>query len=282
MTTILMAIVLAGSVIVAAVLMHFWYVRRIVTLLDRVRKLRWGRDAELADIVDCSRLGQLAREFERLHGGLSRAESQWRRLDRMDDRFVSDRTEQLQRTVWALEKKVRTDGLTGAATRQHLEEQLIVMFNDAMRSGHDLACVMIDVDNFKDVNDLLGHEQGDRVIAFAGEFLRACVRQGDLCARYGGDEFVLLLRNCREPQASAVTERIRALFAREVRCLMTDAGESGRIGNRKTDRQVVTHFSIGLATLRKHRPADGRELLRLADEALYRAKAAGRNRVVVA
>ena len=117
---------------------------------------------------------------------------------------------------------------------------------------------MLDLDNFKLVNDSFGHLYGDRVLAWSAEIIRSTLRSSDIAARYGGDEFAILLPETSAEAAERAADRIRMAFATGVH-----TGEAGE--------QIDVALSIGVATF----PADGRtatELLAAADAALYREK----------
>jgi diguanylate cyclase (GGDEF)-like protein len=169
-----------------------------------------------------------------------------------------------RRLLAALQGMASTDARTGLAnTRafdQALENELL-----ARRPDETVAVLMLDLDHFKDFNDRHGHPAGDEALRAFADILRSCLREGDLAARYGGEEFAIVLPTVDEAAALMVAERIRS---RTESSLIS-------LGPGITDRMTV---SIGLATA----PAQGNErlaLLRLADEALYRAKEGGRNRV---
>jgi diguanylate cyclase (GGDEF)-like protein len=169
-----------------------------------------------------------------------------------------------RRLLAALQGMASTDARTGLAnTRafdQALENELA-----ARRPDETVAVMMLDLDHFKDFNDRHGHPAGDEALRAFADILRSCLRDGDLAARYGGEEFAIVLPTVDEAAALMVAERIRS---RTESSLIS-------LGPGITDRMTV---SIGLATA----PAQGNErlaLLRLADEALYRAKEGGRNRV---
>ena len=165
-----------------------------------------------------------------------------------------------------------TDGLTRAYNHRHFQERLRSEFSRARRHGEPLACVMIDIDNFKRVNDLHGHPVGDRVLVRLVEILKEATRGEDLVARYGGEEFVLLLPKTDGERALHLAERLRERVEREG--FLLPAGE-----------RIPFTVSLGVAGCDS---AQGDcidtsdRLLQAADAALYRAKADGRNRVVVA
>jgi diguanylate cyclase (GGDEF)-like protein len=164
------------------------------------------------------------------------------------------------------------DGLTGLANRRSFDEHLIRQTSLTLRAGGSLSMLMLDVDHFKSYNDAYGHVAGDEALrAVARTLERALRRQTDFCARYGGEEFAILLPATNAPGAAHVAERIRASLARAVSARPGAAGP-------------VT-VSIGTSTMTAHEGRATRTaatLVASADRALYRAKAAGRNRVAVA
>lgn len=156
------------------------------------------------------------------------------------------------------------DPLTGLANRRCLDERGAEMVAGA--DGRPLAAVVLDLDHFKQVNDRHGHEAGDRVLQAVGRWLRTSLREGDLAARNGGEEFVMLLADTGADGAAALIERVLA----ELRLVEHAAG----------DERFHCTFSAGVAELE---PGDTlARLLARADGLLYRAKAAGRDRVEVA
>ena len=153
------------------------------------------------------------------------------------------------------------DSLTGLANRRVLDEQLRVAFRKARRTGAPLCMLMLDVDHFKTHNDRFGHAHGDTVLRSLALCLRNHLRVGDLLARFGGEEFVVLLEDTEEAHALVLAHRLM------------DA-----IRSYPWPLAPVT-VSIGLSTLNPATP-DANRLLTLADEALYVAKCAGRNRTI--
>ncbi len=160
------------------------------------------------------------------------------------------------------------DDLTGMLNRRAFGEMYSQMFRSTWRQGNSMSLLMIDADRFKLVNDELGHPAGDRVLQFISEAIISCLRISDFAGRFGGEEFVVCLPATDMQGAARVAERIRQVCA-------------GTAVPLERGGRVVT-VSIGVASMH----ASGRqtagsevELLKRADEALYRAKSNGRNRV---
>lgn len=162
-----------------------------------------------------------------------------------------------------------TDGLTGLCNHRYLFELAGREFHAAVRYKRSLAFLMFDIDYFKQVNDTLGHAGGNRLLVTVAQTTVAHVRASDLVARYGGDEFIVILPDTSAQQALPVAERIRASVA------------SMRVGTDQQEPLAVT-LSMGIADLRRE-PMDENveQIIQRADEALYQAKHNGRNRVVI-
>jgi diguanylate cyclase (GGDEF)-like protein/PAS domain S-box-containing protein len=169
---------------------------------------------------------------------------------------------QLQHDARRLEFLAHHDTLTGLPNRAMFQERAREAVAHARRHDKTCAVLFIDLDNFKQVNDGLGHDVGDGLLKVIASRLRACVRGDDFIARIGGDEFCVLLQDIADPrEAAAVAQK-----------LIHELGKVYRIG----EHQVSAGASIGIACV----PQDGHDmatLLRLADAAMYRAKDAGRN-----
>lgn len=189
----------------------------------------------------------------------------------------------LQTLVDRLESMAMTDPLTGLGNRRALGKRLEELFSLASRRGEDLACLSIDVDGLKRVNDTLGHDAGDDLLRAAGEVLTSACRRGDFAARTGGDEFVVVLPHATSTTAVTVARRVQHAFeertdelrrrleggsvrvvARTPRPSAGDPRHASRVG-----------LSIGVSSLEISRASTPEQLLARADAALYTAKHAG-------
>jgi diguanylate cyclase (GGDEF)-like protein/PAS domain S-box-containing protein len=162
----------------------------------------------------------------------------------------------------------RTDGLTGLYNRRYFFELATREFNGTIRYRRPLTIILFDVDDFKQANDSFGHAMGDTILAQIAQAAAAQVRDVDVLARYGGDEFIILLPQTGAQQAFLIAERIRESVA------------STRV---ETDNSpFMVTLSIGVAEM-VHTPQDRsvEDAIRRADQALYAAKQSGHNRTVI-
>jgi len=196
----------------------------------------------------------------RLHGQLERSLEE-----------IRIKNTQLEEAIAKLETMASTDPLTGLANRRSFNQSLERRFSEAARYDHDLACIMIDLDGFKGVNDTLGHQVGDELLRRTGRILEANCRRSDIAGRFGGDEFVLLLPETELSTARIVAERIKLEFEHAAALVLSDAHDSA----------ATVTMSMGLACLRHSRPNSCEQLLGHADDALYEAKARGKRRICV-
>jgi diguanylate cyclase (GGDEF)-like protein len=166
--------------------------------------------------------------------------------------------DRLQTSLDELTRAATTDPVTGLLNRRYFETRIEVELQRARRQHQDLALLMVDIDDFKRVNDIYGHLRGDRILREVADLLRGGVRIFDVCARFGGEEFVIVMPGASAQVAEQVAERIRR-----------------RVEARSRLDPVPTTVSIGIAMLGF---GDSREdLLRAADSALIAAKRAGKN-----
>jgi two-component system cell cycle response regulator len=157
------------------------------------------------------------------------------------------------------------DPLTRLFNKRYLLDRLDSELRFADRHATALSLLMLDVDHFKELNDLHGHLAGDAVLAHLASVLQKAVRNEDIVARFGGDEFVIVLRAIGIEQAAALGERLRKLVEGTV--------------TRYRGRELRTTVSIGAAGFPTTWAETVEQLVEAADQALYRAKHAGRNRV---
>jgi diguanylate cyclase (GGDEF)-like protein len=165
------------------------------------------------------------------------------------------------RNLAIAERQAATDALTGLPNRRAADDNLKRMVAQSARTAAPLAALLLDLDHFKNINDVYGHDRGDEVLAAVGTALRDTLRESDFAGRYGGEEFLLLLAGADKQAALQVAEKVRVAIS------------TLRIPN--SDQITV---SIGIAVLPDD-AGDALTLVRLADRALYTAKNNGRNRV---
>jgi diguanylate cyclase (GGDEF)-like protein len=166
-----------------------------------------------------------------------------------------------------LEEETRRDTMTGVYNRTYLDQVLAREFESSTRHNWPLSIAFADLDNFKKINDRFGHQAGDRILQATARILRANTRETDVIARYGGEQFVVVLPATDADTARSVCERIVAAFRNTGHVIGSDQAE-------------VT-VSIGCATHDGQTPvANIAEFVKAADQALYAAKLLGRNRAV--
>jgi diguanylate cyclase (GGDEF)-like protein len=201
-------------------------------------------------------LGTMARQYGELVQALSRVVAEKEQL-----------AEQLRQSNLALAEQASTDALTQLPNRRMFDEAIVRDLARAERNRSPLSLAVLDVDHFKKFNDTYGHATGDLVLRAVADALASCVRQGDIAARFGGEEFAVILPETDLSGGLLAGERMRKAIAAKV--IETPQGKVG-----------VT-VSIGLVT---HSPTRGKttptKLFELADRALYCAKQQGRNRVI--
>ena len=177
--------------------------------------------------------------------------------------IIGDAEEELQRRLY--ESSTR-DALTRLYNRKYFSERLTAEVAYSRRHRVKLAVIMVDLDDFKQINDSYGHLAGDMVLRLVSAQMQRLIRVEDLVARYGGEEFVILARSTGKTEAIRLAERIREAIA--------------GLDVPLTDRSIKVTMSMGVASLPDVAPDGGpNELIALADGRLYRAKAEGKNRV---
>jgi diguanylate cyclase (GGDEF)-like protein len=167
-----------------------------------------------------------------------------------------------ERRAEEAQRSAAVDTMTGLSTYRVLRDRLAFEMERGKRSNEGFAVLFMDLDRFKEVNDQFGHEAGNDILRAVADEIRSAVRASDVAARYGGDEFVVILTRTDLEGGARVAEALRA-------------GIEG-VGRRLGYPPALVTVSIGLAEFDPNEPAEG-DLLVAADRALYRAKAAGRN-----
>jgi diguanylate cyclase (GGDEF)-like protein len=180
---------------------------------------------------------------------------------RSHNRVIADNFGELRK----FERHATTDALTSLANRHAMEESFPREIARCVEKEKPAALMMIDVDNFKQFNDLFGHIAGDRALSAVSKILRTQFRPRDLLVRYGGDEFAVLLPDVNTEQAMVIGERVRQAVSGT-----TGDGSDSLI-------QIPLKISMGVADLQPQGTLE--KLIRDADKALYRAKHAGRDTV---
>src|SRR5450432_3642840 len=177
--------------------------------------------------------------------------------DRLDEMFQRQMSESALR-----------DGLTRAFNKRYFSERIESEFQYAVRHRTPLSLIFLDIDHFKKINDLHGHQAGDQVLAQLATLVMSMLGEEEVLARYGGEEFAIVARGSESPAASVLSERMRAAVAAHP---FTHEGAS-----------IPVTVSVGVASA----PAPGlraaADLVARADETMYTAKRAGRNRVCIA
>lgn len=172
---------------------------------------------------------------------------------------------ELRHQLSEAERRSRIDDLTDLWNRRAIREMLDAELNRSERSENSLGIVMLDIDDFKLINDTHGHSAGDEVLRRVAEVLRKSVRDYDAVGRYGGEEFLALLTEAAREQAHEIGERIR----REVQELTVD----------HNGKDLSVTVSLGITVGDVNDELEAEELVEEADEALYHSKETGKNRV---
>ncbi len=178
---------------------------------------------------------------------------------------LSDRAQVLNKTLTSVRDLANHDDLTGLYNHRHLFGELSKEIERARRHGQSLCGLMIDVDNFKEINDRYGHLAGDVVLRECGEIMKHHLRRIDVLGRYGGDEFLAILPATSAERAEAVAERLRLAISEHLFIVLKEP--------------VQLSVSIGLWELDKTYVVTPEGFIDRADRALFAAKHTGRNRV---
>jgi diguanylate cyclase (GGDEF)-like protein len=178
---------------------------------------------------------------------------------------ATDTAEKLERDLSAMRQLADTDPLTGMPNRRSFMASAAAAMDYFRRYARPIGFLMVDIDSFKQINDRFGHVAGDAVICAVGQHIQSAIRASDKAARFGGVEFVVLLREAEDTAVRQLAERIRtSVEANPVSC---------------ADASISLTVSVGCA-IAVQADRDVEAVMERADAALYTAKNAGRNRVV--
>ncbi len=176
--------------------------------------------------------------------------------------------ERLKKDIETIRAEASLDPLTGVANRKTFDQNLKAALNEQRSSKRKTCLLMVDLDKFKGINDQFGHLVGDRVLCFVAETLNNSVKGSDTVARFGGEEFCVILQNSTSEGAMRVAETMRKTVS-EARLRR---GESGDLLG-----QITVSIGVACAGIGK----DPESLIELADQAMYKSKREGRNRVTM-
>ncbi len=225
-------------------------------------------------------LGQLSDQLNRLLSVLNdsqvtqkKTESDLRAHKQNLEKIVNQRTLELQKANCELEKLATIDPLTRIWNLRGFNEQATIELERSKRQARDVGVLLMDIDHFKLVNDTYGHAVGDEVLKYFCSSVGSYIREGDIFARIGGEEFAVLLHAANQDEAMVMAERIR----RSVEAMRVPL-EGLDHQNKIPDITV----SIGLTSAGPQQLYDLKQLMLQADKALYQAKDEGRNRLVAA
>jgi diguanylate cyclase len=231
------------------------YAGKLSAYSERIRSAR-----DLSDISEV--LGSLLMETQNMHGDMARTHGE---LHAAQDRVQQheQRVRELETQLADLSQRMGADTLTDALNRRGLDQQYSIEESRIKRKNAALCLAVLDVDNFKQINDRLGHAAGDNALRHLVDVVRQVIRPTDSVARYGGEEFVILLPETTMDNAERVMIRVQRELTK-------------RFFMHNNERILIT-FSAGIAERRQDETQE--QVIGRADAAMYAAKRAGKNRV---
>jgi diguanylate cyclase (GGDEF)-like protein len=246
------------------------HVDGIKEVLNAIRDLAAGSTPKPLAAGRKGEIGYLSVAFNDMACRLLASRKALLDLNRSLEQRVEERTHELRQAAAKLETMASTDALTGLFNRRHFTEQSQMLFSESVRRDTDLVCILIDLDNFKSVNDTLGHRKGDELLCLAAEALRSACRADDVVARLGGDEFIILMPMTDVGAVRQVAERLQEQFHANAAALL--AGSA---------LPKMPSMSIGISSRRLCQAAAFEAIISSSDAALYDAKSAGKRSVRV-
>jgi len=234
-------------------------------LMRAARAVGGGRLDVYVPAGSSDELGLLTHTFNHMTQRLAESQSEVATYQRTLEEKVAQRTRELEIATAQAYKLAQHDILTGLPNRSLLNQRLKQILAQAQRDATQVACLFLDFDHFKRINDTLGHDAGDHLLQSIAQRLTSAVRESDTVARLGGDEFVVILPGLAPDRASF-----------EVMAVLTRVREAFQAPFRLADQTPTLTGSIGVA-LYPNDARDGVALIKQADTAMYAAKEAGRN-----
>jgi diguanylate cyclase (GGDEF)-like protein len=263
------ALLVVGLILVASIAATLIVTRRLVApmreLMRAARAVGSGKLDVVVPAQSSDELGLLTHAFNHMTQRLAEAQSEVAIYQKTLEQKVAQRTKELEVASAQAHRLAQHDILTGLPNRSLLNQQLGQLLAQARRDGQHVACLFLDFDHFKRINDTLGHEAGDQLLQAFAERLTSAVREADVLARLGGDEFVVILPGL---DPAHVTFEIMTVLSRIRESLLAPF--------RIADQLPTLTCSIGVSMF----PIDAQDagsLIRQADTAMYAAKDAGRN-----
>jgi diguanylate cyclase (GGDEF)-like protein len=268
-STLLATLPMLALLVVGAIVVTLILTRRLTApvrdLTDAAREVAAGRLDVRVPSEGGDEIGVLSATFNRMTEKLGRTQAEVAEYQRTLEQKVTQRTRELEAATARAYKLAQHDILTGLPNRALLSERLKQIVALAHRDGHHVACLFLDFDHFKRINDTLGHDAGDQLLKIVAQRLTQAVRESDTVARLGGDEFVVVLPGLDpahgEHIVMAILQRIRDTFAHPVTV---------------ADQDLALTCSIGVSVY-PYDAVDPVSLIKQADTAMYAAKEQGRN-----
>jgi diguanylate cyclase (GGDEF)-like protein len=226
----------------------------------------WHKKSELGEMTDL--LNLLLKRLKDVQHKFKRAEQALVDQNNKLESMVEERTRELLNANTQLNRLAITDPLTGVYNRRFFEEAGLKLVNKMQRHERTVVMLSCDLDNFKEINDRFGHAMGDEVLRGFAKCFSSIIRESDIFARHGGEEFIILLSDITLEEACVLGERLRSRFNETT---FSHRGKS-----------MTFSVSIGLSMAPLHSGYDMEELMMIADTALYKAKELGRNRLEIA
>jgi diguanylate cyclase (GGDEF)-like protein len=263
------ALTVVAALLIVAVVATLLMTRRLVAPMRQLMRAARAVGAGKLDVYvpakSSDELGLLTHTFNHMTQRLAESQAEVATYQRTLEDKVTQRTKELEIATAQAYKLAQHDILTGLPNRALLNQRLKQIVAQAARDGHQVACLFLDFDHFKRINDTLGHDAGDQLLQAVAQRLTSAVRESDTVARLGGDEFVLILPGLDPVHA-----------AYEVMTVLTRVRESFLAPFRLADQTPTLTCSIGVSVY----PVDATDpngLIKQADTAMYAAKDAGRN-----